>query len=111
MIDLTVAERMERKYAVGDLVWIFRGPGTLPVASRKKPGVVLAVRGGKYPYRVRYEQRTRPPQEAWAWPGDIMPRELPKTCECGAVGPDGTFGSGNGRSEHANWCGVWKVVA
>src|SRR5437773_2321722 len=48
-------------FKVGDLVWIESGR-IYPDADgnwkqQKKPGVVIAVRGGKYPYRVRYQQK------------------------------------------------------
>lgn len=29
------------------------------------------------------------------------------SCQCGAVGCDGKFETGNGRSEHSFWCNVW----
>jgi hypothetical protein len=32
----------------------------------------------------------------------------PVECDCGAVGEDGTFESGNGRANHSNHCAVWK---
>ena|SRR5438094_592424 len=66
-------------FKVGDLVWIESGRA-YPNAEgeweqREKPGVVIAVRGGKHPYRVRYEQKTAPTQECWAYPGRLRPRE------------------------------------
>ena len=38
---------------------------------------------------------------------EINEREGPE-CNCGAVGPDGTFKTGNGKSNHSNYCSVWE---
>jgi len=79
------------KFEVGDLVWIERGRA-YPTGeggkweATEKPGVVIAVRGGKHPYRVRYEQKTRPPQETWAWPGSLRPREELKVFDLDETG-------------------------
>jgi len=50
----------ERSWQVGDEVRIWRNQGW-------RYGVVVAVRGGKYPYRVRYSTRTRGDKEVWAF--------------------------------------------
>jgi len=62
-------------------VWVQRGrvypteDGTWE--QHEKPGVVIMVRPlhCKYPYRVRYQQKTRPDQEAWVFPAYLRPRE------------------------------------